>query len=82
MTTNPADISMDDALGELRKIVGPHPQIIVDVRDCGVETRSKHGRIEYCAQIGVNGPQYTAQTMAKVVTQIRHAYQEGKSNGN
>jgi hypothetical protein len=82
MTANPADISMDDALGELRKIVGPHPQIIVDVRDCGVETRSRHGRIEYCAQVGMNGPQYTAPTMAKVIAQVWRAYQEGRRNVN
>lgn len=69
---------VDEALKELREIVGSHPQVIVDIRDCGGETRSKHGRIEYTAQIGMNGPQYTAPTMGKVIAQVRRAYSEGK----
>lgn len=64
-------VTVEEALAELRKLVGPYPQIIVDIRDCGQETRSKHGRIEYCAQIGMNGEQYTAATMAKVLAQVR-----------
>jgi hypothetical protein len=65
------DITVDEALTELRKLVGSHPQIIVDIRDCGRETRSRHGRIEYCAQIGMNGEQFTAPTMARVLRQVR-----------
>lgn len=69
-------ITADEALTELRKLVGSHPQIIVDIRDCGRETRSRHGRIEYCAQIGMNGEQFTAPTMAKVLAQVRKLYKE------
>lgn len=71
-------VSVEEALAELRKLVGRYPQIIVDIRDCGQETRSKHGRVEYCAQIGANGDQYTAPTMKKVLAQVRkRAIREG-----
>lgn len=66
-----AELTVEEALSELRNLLGSYPQIIVDVRDCGQETRSKHGRVEYCAQIGVNGEQYTAPTMVKVLAQVR-----------
>lgn len=42
--------TIEEAVSQLRKLLGPYPQIIVDIRDCGKETRSKHGRIEYAAQ--------------------------------
>lgn len=68
------DSTVEEALKELRKLVGSYPQIIVDIRDCGRETRSKHGQMEYCAQIGMNGQQYTGPTMARVLAQVRRAW--------
>lgn len=65
------NLTVEECLTELRNLVGPFPQIIVDIRDCGQETRGQYGRIEYCAQIGMNGQQYTAPTMAKVLTKVR-----------
>lgn len=65
------NLTVEECLAELRKLVGPFPQIIVDIRDCGQETRGQHGRMEYCAQIGMNGQQYTAPTMAGVLAQVR-----------
>lgn len=70
MTTK---LAVEQCLKELRETVGPYPQIIVDVRDCGQETRSQHGRVEFSAQIGMNGEQFTARTMAKVLAQVRAA---------
>jgi hypothetical protein len=63
--------SVEEALKELRELVGDHPQIIVDIRDCGTETRSKHGRVEYGAQIGMNGEQFSAATMKQVLAKVR-----------
>ncbi len=70
------ELTVESALKELRKLHGPYPQITVDIRDCGRETRSRHGRIEYCAQIGMDGQEYTAPTMAKVLAQVRRAHKE------
>lgn len=63
--------TVESALEELRRLVGPYPQIIVDIRDCGNETRGPHGRVEYAAQIGMNGEQFTAKTMRGVLRQVR-----------
>lgn len=65
------DLTIDDALKELRKMFGPYPQIIVDIRDCGNETRGPHGKVEYGAQIGMNGEQFTAKTMRGVLRKVR-----------
>lgn len=67
------NLTVEDTLQEIRKIVGPYPQIIVDIRDCGQETRGSHGRIEYSAQLGMNGEQYTAATIAGVLAQVHEA---------
>lgn len=67
------NLTVEDALQEIRKIVGPYPQIIVDVRDCGQETRGPHGQVEYSAQIGMNGEQYAAATIAGMLAQVHEA---------
>ena len=74
------ELTVDEALRELRKLIGSHQQIIVDIRDCGRETRSRHGRIEYAAQIGMNGEQFTAPTMAKVLIKVRRWHKGQSSN--
>ena len=72
-------LTVEEALKQLRELVGPYPQIIVDIRDCGEETRCKYCRIEYCAQIGMNGEQYTDRTMARVVARVR-AWSQSKES--
>lgn len=71
MPTDNTELTVESCLAELRELVGPYPQIVVDIRDCGNETRSQHGRVECCAQIGANGEQFTAKTFKKVLAQAR-----------
>ena len=72
------ELTVEECLAELREIFGPIPQIIVDIRDCGRETRSQHGRLEHGAQIGMNGEEFTAPTMSGVLRKVRawHKAQE------
>lgn len=77
MSTLPKrEVTVEEALAELRQLIGDYPQIIVDIRDCGRETRGRHGRMEYGAQIGMNGEQFTAPTMAKVLAQVRRWHKQ------
>lgn len=64
-------ITAEQLLNQLREMYGPGPQIIVDIRDCGTETRSPNGKIEYGAQIGMNGEQFEAKTIAGVLRKVR-----------
>jgi len=60
--------NFETALDELRKVYGPFPQICIGIRDCGKETRTSKGtNREYDVQIGMNGSDFTGESLAKVV---------------
>lgn len=65
------DISMVQALAQIRDMF-PGLQIIVSIRDCGVETVTPTGEtLEFSAQVGMNGQDFTADRMSEVVAKIR-----------
>lgn len=73
-----AELTVEAALKELREMF-PYVQIIVDIRDCGQETRSgRNGRLEYGAQIGMNGEQFAEATLPKLMTVVR-AWKKGRT---
>lgn len=59
------------ALAELRSMF-PGLQIIVSVRDCGDETATLRGTaLEYSIQVGINGEEFDADTLAEVMAAVR-----------
>jgi hypothetical protein len=68
---------MEEALAELRKMFGLEPQICIGIRDCGEETITpRDTTFEYGAQIGMNGEEFSADTLAELMAQIRTWKQE------
>lgn len=59
-------------LSELRELLGPYPQLCIDFRDCGKETRTIRGTTkEYSIQVGANGQDFTGDTLSDVMKQVR-----------
>lgn len=62
------DETIESAMAKLRKRFGPYPQLVVSVRDCGDETQTVRGTsLEYGIQVGMNGNEFDADTMAKAL---------------
>jgi hypothetical protein len=70
LASGPA-ITVEDVLAELREMF-PDLQIIVSVRDCGEETLTVRGKaIEYSIQVGMNGHDFDADTLAESLQAVR-----------
>jgi hypothetical protein len=66
-------LTVEDALNETRRLF-PDVQIIVSVRDCGEETTTIRGTTrEYGIQIGMNGDEFDADTLAEAMEAVRAA---------
>lgn len=74
-------LNLEDALREIRELVGPEPQVCVGIRDCGEETTTLRGTtVEYDAQIGMNGVDFVGDSVAEILAAVR-AYKKGPCEG-
>ena len=70
------EISVEAALVKVRRLF-PDVQIIISVRDCGNETRTRRGTTrEYGIQVGMNGHEFDADTLAEALSAAKQFTKE------